>query len=87
MRELPPRYSAADTTKEYVRRELAVRTSCYAEIDCETAAFCKLEKVWGAFDMRLIVAALIALFASADAEGHILSIQPGGPYTATPGAN
>lgn len=55
-----------------------MRASCYAGIDCETAAFCKLEKVWGAFDMRLIVAALIALFASADAkakaEEHILSI-------------
>jgi hypothetical protein len=40
----------------------------------------------GTFDMRFMVAALIALIASseANAEEHILA-QPGGPYTATPG--
>ena len=37
--------------------------------------------------MRLIAATLIALIASAEAnaEEYILAIQPGGPYTATPG--
>ena len=37
--------------------------------------------------MRFIVAALIALIASAEAsaEEYVLAIQPGGPYTATPG--
>jgi hypothetical protein len=44
-------------------------------------------KVWDAFYMRLIIAALIALVASAEAnaEDYILAIQPGGPYSATPG--
>ena len=37
--------------------------------------------------MRFIVAALIALIASAEAnaEEYILAFQPGGPYTVTPG--
>jgi hypothetical protein len=37
--------------------------------------------------MRLIVALLIAFFASAEAsaEEYILAVRPGGPYTATPG--
>jgi hypothetical protein len=37
--------------------------------------------------MRFVVAALIALMASAEAnaEKYILAIQPGGPYSATPG--
>jgi len=44
-------------------------------------------KVWGDFDMHFLVVALIALIASANAkaEEYILAIQPGGPYTATPG--